>query len=115
MEPSPWGWYLPMTSPVTRAHFMYGRSERAPTSIIPYRIRRWTGFRPSRASGRARDTMTDMAYSRKERSISSWISTGSMPATTVSPSASGEMASSGTSPGGTSVICRGTSRPWRWW
>ena len=58
---SPCGWYLPMTSPVTRAHFMVGRSGRAPKSYIPQRIRRWTGFKPSRASGRARDTMTDMA------------------------------------------------------
>src|ERR1700743_2488350 len=55
-------------------------------------MRRWTGFRPSRASGRARDTMTDMAYSRKERSISSWISMGSMPPKVVpvpSPSSGG--------------------------
>src|SRR5271165_2091225 len=49
-------------------------------------MRRWTGFRPSRTSGRARDTMTDMEYSRNERSISSWISMGSMnPRTGVSP------------------------------
>src|SRR5580698_5844196 len=41
-------------------------------------MRRWTGFRPSRTSGRARETMTDIEYSRKERSISSWISMGSM-------------------------------------
>src|SRR4051794_27241745 len=33
--------------------------------------------------------MTDMAWSRKDRSISSWISMGSMPATAVSPSSSG--------------------------
>src|SRR5579862_9845238 len=41
-------------------------------------MRRCTGLRPSRTSGRARDTMTDMEYSRKERSISSWISMVSM-------------------------------------
>src|ERR1022692_1364968 len=41
-------------------------------------MRRWTGFRPSRTSGSARETMTDIEYSRKERSISSWISMGSM-------------------------------------
>src|ERR1700722_11628555 len=46
---------------------------------MSYRIRRCTGFSPSRASGRARETMTDMAYSRKERSISVWISIGSIP------------------------------------
>ena len=52
---SPWGWYLPMTSPVTRAHFMVGRSGEARSSCMPQRIRRCTGLRPSRASGRARD------------------------------------------------------------
>jgi hypothetical protein len=41
-------------------------------------MRRCTGLRPSRTSGRARETMTDMEYSRKERSISKLISTGSM-------------------------------------
>src|ERR1700722_15708126 len=46
---------------------------------MSYRIRRCTGFSPSRASGRARETMTDMAYSRKKRSISVWISIGSIP------------------------------------
>ena len=61
MAPSPWGWYLPMTSPVTRAHFMWLRSGRAPRSCMPQRIRRCTGLRPSRASGSARDVMTDMA------------------------------------------------------
>src|SRR5271166_6989001 len=49
-------------------------------------MRRCTGLRPSRTSGRARDTMTDIEYSRKERSISSWISIGSMnPMTGMSP------------------------------
>ena len=52
---------MPMTSPVTLAHFMVGRSGRAPRSYMPQRIRLWTGLRPSRASGRARDTITDMA------------------------------------------------------
>jgi len=36
------------------------------------------GFSPSLASGRARDTMTDIEYSRKDRSISRLISMGSM-------------------------------------
>src|SRR4051794_6287415 len=68
-----------MTSPVTRAHFMVGRSGRAPMSYMPQRMRRCTGLRPSRASGSARDTMTDMEESRNDRSLSSWISMGSMP------------------------------------
>src|SRR5829696_6497974 len=86
MAPSPWGWYFPMTSPLTRAHFSRGRSLRAPMSCMPQRIRRCTGLRPSRASGRARLTMTDMEYSRNERSISSWISMGSIPAIGPPPS-----------------------------
>src|SRR5487761_1329398 len=48
-------------------------------------MRRWTGFRPARPSGSARWTMTDMEYSRKERSISSWISIGTMPTTEPPP------------------------------
>src|SRR5688500_7820726 len=88
----PWGWYFPMTSPTTRAHFMNERSGRAPTSSIPHRIRRCTGLRPSRTSGRARAVRTDMAYSRKERSISSWISIGSI-STRMSPSSPGGSAS----------------------
>src|SRR5579862_5326441 len=48
-------------------------------------MRRWTGLRPSRTSGSARETITDMEYSRNERSISSWISIGSMnPSTSAS-------------------------------
>ena len=46
-----------MTSPTTRAHFTWARSGRRPISFIWYRIRRWTGFRPSRASGSAREWM----------------------------------------------------------
>src|SRR5580692_6510937 len=41
-------------------------------------MRRCTGLSPSRTSGSARATMTDMEYSRNERSISSWISIGSI-------------------------------------
>src|SRR5271155_1285470 len=52
-------------------------------------MRRCTGFSPSRTSGRARDTMTDMEYSRNERSISSWISMGSMDPLTGSSPAGG--------------------------
>src|SRR5580700_8984018 len=67
-----------MTSPTTLAHLAWGRSGRRFWLSIEYRIRRCTGFRPSRTSGRALDMMTDMEYSRNERSISSWISIGSI-------------------------------------
>ena len=40
-----------MTSPTTRLDFTWARSGRRPISLIPNRIRRCTGFRPSRASG----------------------------------------------------------------
>src|ERR1019366_4763055 len=78
MAMSPWGWYVPMTSPTTLAHLACGRSGRRFWLSIEYRIRRCTGFRPSRTSGSALDMMTDMEYSRNERSISSWISIGSI-------------------------------------
>ena len=55
---SPCGWYLPSTSPTTVAHFLYGRPGTSPSSFIANRIRRCTGFKPSRTSGNARDTMT---------------------------------------------------------
>ncbi len=58
---SPWGWYLLMTPPTTFADLRWGRSGRSPCSNIDHRIRRWTGFNPSRTSGSARATMTDMA------------------------------------------------------
>ena len=51
----------PSTSPVTRAHFTCGRSGRKPVSYMSQRIRRCTGFSPSRTSGSARLTMTDIA------------------------------------------------------
>ena len=57
----PCGWYLAMVSPVTRAHFTKGRSGRKPCCSMSQMIRRCTGFRPSRTSGRARLMMTDMA------------------------------------------------------
>ena len=44
-----------------RADFLYGLSGVIPISFIEYRMRRCTGFRPSRTSGRARVTMTAMA------------------------------------------------------
>ena len=58
---SPWGWYLPSTSPTMRALFLKGLSGWRPSSLMEYRIRRWTGLRPSRTSGRARSVMTAMA------------------------------------------------------
>ena len=61
MAEFPWGWYLAIVSPVTRAHLTKGRSGRKPCVSMSQRIRRWTGFRPSRTSGRARLMMTDMA------------------------------------------------------
>ena len=45
------------------ADFLKGLSEVRLSSYMAYRMRRCTGFRPSRTSGRARPTMTDMAYS----------------------------------------------------
>src|ERR1035441_7931374 len=51
-------------------------------------MRRCTGFSPSRTSGRARETMTDIEYSMNERSISSWISIGSMKPRMVTPPSS---------------------------
>ena len=54
---------MPSTSPTQVADFLKGLSWVRPLSYMEYRIRRWTGFRPSRTSGRARPTMTLMAYS----------------------------------------------------
>ena len=62
---SPCGWYLPSTSPTDAgALLVLARVERRPSSFIAYRMRRCTGFRPSRTSGRARPTITLTAYSR---------------------------------------------------
>ena len=58
---SPWGWYLPITSPMIAAHLRYAAAEVTPISCIVKRIRRCTGLSPSRTSGRARLTMTLMA------------------------------------------------------
>jgi len=40
---------------------LYEEVGRMPMSYIAYKMRRCTGFSPSRMSGNARDTMTDMA------------------------------------------------------
>ena len=58
MELSPCGWYLPMVSPTIRAHLRCGLSGPLFNSIIAYKIRRWTGFKPSLTSGKALDTIT---------------------------------------------------------
>lgn len=57
-----------------------------PSSCIANRMRRCTGFRPSRTSGRARPTMTDMAYwggtaggGRKQVGGGSWRSRARWP------------------------------------
>jgi hypothetical protein len=50
-----------MTSPTTRAHFRYGRFQTLFRPFWANRIRRCTGFMPSRASGSARATMTLIA------------------------------------------------------
>src|SRR5215211_6192033 len=47
-------------------------------SCIAYRTLRCTGFRPSLASGRARETITLIAYERKESFISSSMEWGRM-------------------------------------
>ena len=57
---SPCGWYFPSTSPTIRALFLYGRLLSTPSSCMPNSTLRCTGFRPSRTSGRARLTITDI-------------------------------------------------------
>ena len=57
---SPWGWYFPRTSPTTVADFLWGRLYCSPRLFMANRIFLWTGFKPSRTSGRARPTMTLM-------------------------------------------------------
>ena len=61
MALSPWGWNFPITSPTVRAVFLKPEFGPTPSSCIPKRMRRCTGFSPSRASGSARETMTDIA------------------------------------------------------
>ena len=48
------------TSPTTPAHFMCLRLCSTPMSCIAYKMRRCTGFSPSRTSGKARPMMTDI-------------------------------------------------------
>ena len=52
---------MPEVSPAILAHFR--NLVRGPRfrSFIATKMRRWLGFRPSRTSGRARDTMTLIA------------------------------------------------------
>src|SRR5215469_9571724 len=51
-----------------------GNSERF---SIAYKMRRCDGLRPSRASGNAREMITDIEYSRNDRDTSSATFTGS--------------------------------------
>src|SRR4030095_5051262 len=76
MGASPCGWNLPMQSPTMRADFLYARFHETPIRFIVWSTRRCTGFRPSRMSGRARPTMTDIAWSRYSFRISSSMGTG---------------------------------------
>ena len=50
-----------MTSPTTRALFLYGLFHSMPISLMAKRILRCTGLSPSRTSGSARPTITDIA------------------------------------------------------
>jgi hypothetical protein len=49
---------------VPLAHLRCGFPDVMPSSCMAKRMRRCTGFKPSRTSGSARPTMTDMAYCR---------------------------------------------------
>ena len=55
------GGTCPCTSPVILAHLRVGRLGARPISCMPNRMRRCTGFSPSRTSGSARPTITLMA------------------------------------------------------
>lgn len=55
------GWYLPSTSPTTRADFTGLALAPSPMACIAYRMRRCTGFWPSLTSGSARPLTTDTA------------------------------------------------------
>src|SRR5581483_1858629 len=74
MAVSPCGWYFAMVSPTTFADFRVFAFQVRPVSHIAHKTRRWTGFMPSRTSGRARATMVDIAYSRYESASSCEIS-----------------------------------------
>ncbi len=58
---SPCGWYLPITSPTTRAHFLALPVGSSRIWRMENSRRRCTGFSPSRTSGRARLVMVDRA------------------------------------------------------
>ena len=60
-ELSPWGWYLPIQSPTIRADFLCGLSGVSPISIIVYRMRLCTGFKPSSTRGSALSKITNSA------------------------------------------------------
>ena len=58
---SPCGWYLPITSPTTRADFTCLEVDDSRISFIANRMRRCTGLSPSSTCGSARDFTTLIA------------------------------------------------------
>ena len=60
-----------MTWPTVSADFWYGRPARPPSSSIAWMMRRCTGLRPSRTSGRARPRFTYMPYDSARSSSAS--------------------------------------------
>ena len=50
-----------MTSPTTLADFLYALFQSLFSSFIAYKTRLWTGFSPSRTSGKALPTITLIA------------------------------------------------------
>src|SRR4029077_14327643 len=80
----------PMVCPTTLAHLVYFLLYCRPISCMVYSTRRCTGLSPSRTSGSARPTITDMEYSRYDRRISSSMLTGcTLPAPGPPPSPPG--------------------------
>src|SRR6476469_7022337 len=65
-----------MQSPTTRALLRYGRFQMLLRTCWVYRMRRCTGFRPSRTSGSARAMLPLIASSMKDDFISSSMATG---------------------------------------
>ena len=60
-----------MQSPTILADFLCGLSGVSPISNIVYKIRLWTGLRPSSTRGRALSRMTNSAYGSMDWGITS--------------------------------------------
>ena len=61
----------------TPQQHLWGLSWVNPRSCMAYKMRRCTGLSPSRASGRARPTMTDIAYCDPDPSAAvGWLLSG---------------------------------------